>query len=44
VNSLLFSINGDWLVAGLGQEHRFGRWWKEAGAKNRVAVVPLKNS
>ena len=42
VNDLVFSSDGELLVAGVGQEHRFGRWWKERGVKNRVAIIPLQ--
>ena len=44
VNALTFSSAGDYLVAGIGQEHRFGRWWKEMGTKNRVTVIPLSKT
>ncbi|XP_061202884.1 U3 small nucleolar RNA-interacting protein 2 [Neopsephotus bourkii] len=42
VNSLKFSAAGDFLVAGIGQEHRLGRWWRIKGAKNSVCIIPLK--
>ncbi|NWS61195.1 U3IP2 protein, partial [Chunga burmeisteri] len=42
VNSLKFSAAGDFLVAGLGQEHRLGRWWRVKEAKNSVCIIPLK--
>ena len=41
INSLVFSRGGDFLVAAVGQEHRFGRWWKEKGVRNTVAILPL---
>ncbi len=41
VNGLAFSSEGACLVAAVGQEHRFGRWWKESAAKNRLAIIPL---
>ena len=41
VNCVAISPCGGWLVAGLGQEHRLGRWWREAGARNRLVVVPV---
>ena len=41
VNSLAFTPDGKSLVAGLGQEHRLGRWWRDKEAKNCVAVIPL---
>ena len=42
VNSLAFSSDGKLLIAGLGQEHRLGRWWRDATAKNEIIVIPLK--
>lgn len=44
VNSLRFSKNGDFLVAGVGQEHRLGRWWRVKDAKNGWVVIPLKGT
>ncbi|XP_029455381.1 U3 small nucleolar RNA-interacting protein 2 [Rhinatrema bivittatum] len=44
VNSLKFSSTGDFLVAGVGQEHRLGRWWCIKEAKNAVYIVPLKRT
>ncbi|XP_067159788.1 U3 small nucleolar RNA-interacting protein 2 isoform X2 [Apteryx mantelli] len=42
VNSLKFSVAGDFLVAGLGQEHRLGRWWRIKEAKNSICIISLK--
>ncbi|WAR26070.1 U3IP2-like protein [Mya arenaria] len=42
VNSLHFSTDGQYLVAGVGQEHRLGRWWSNKAAKNSILVIPLK--
>ncbi|KAM6300767.1 U3 small nucleolar RNA-interacting protein 2 [Aegotheles albertisi] len=42
VNCLKFSTAGDFLVAGLGQEHRLGRWWRVKEAKNSICIIPLK--
>lgn len=42
INSLKFSTSGDFLVAGVGQEHRLGRWWRIKEAKNGIYVIPLK--
>ncbi|XP_037346361.1 U3 small nucleolar RNA-interacting protein 2 isoform X2 [Pungitius pungitius] len=42
VNSLKFSSSGQFLVAGVGQEHRLGRWWRLKEAKNGVYIIPLK--
>ncbi|XP_078059209.1 U3 small nucleolar RNA-interacting protein 2 isoform X2 [Mustelus asterias] len=44
VNSLKFSSSGDFLVAGMGQEHRLGRWWRLKEAKNGIYIIPLKKS
>ncbi|NXL94998.1 U3IP2 protein, partial [Alectura lathami] len=43
VNSLKFSASGDFLVAGIGQEHRLGRWWRVKEAKNSICIIPLKH-
>uniref|UniRef100_A0A8D0BQG1 U3 small nucleolar RNA-interacting protein 2 n=1 Tax=Salvator merianae TaxID=96440 RepID=A0A8D0BQG1_SALMN len=42
VNSLHFSSSGNFLVAGIGQEHRLGRWWKIKEAKNSICIIPFK--
>ncbi|KAM6980715.1 U3 small nucleolar RNA-interacting protein 2 [Aplochiton taeniatus] len=42
VNSLKFSTTGKFLVAGVGQEHRLGRWWRLKEAKNGIYIIPLK--
>ncbi|KAM9535751.1 U3 small nucleolar RNA-interacting protein 2-like isoform 3-T3 [Salvelinus alpinus] len=42
VNSLKFSSSGKFLVAGVGQEHRLGRWWRLKDAKNGLYIIPLK--
>ncbi|XP_059017034.1 U3 small nucleolar RNA-interacting protein 2 [Mustela lutreola] len=41
INSLKFSSLGDFLVAGVGQEHRLGRWWRIKEARNSVCIIPL---
>lgn len=41
VNALAFSNDGNVLIAGIGQEHRLGRWWRLKNAKNSVCVIPL---
>ncbi|KAL0978128.1 hypothetical protein UPYG_G00166510 [Umbra pygmaea] len=41
VNSLKFSSSGKFLVAGVGQEHRLGRWWRMKDAKNGLYIIPL---
>lgn len=42
VNSLAFAKSGQFLVAGVGQEPRLGRWGRLPTAKNGVAIQPLK--
>ncbi|KAM3620902.1 uncharacterized protein V6R79_003517 [Siganus canaliculatus] len=42
INSLKFSNSGQFLVAGVGQEHRLGRWWRIKEAKNGIYVIPLQ--
>ncbi|EDL77289.1 RNA, U3 small nucleolar interacting protein 2 (predicted), isoform CRA_a [Rattus norvegicus] len=42
INSLKFSSGGDFLVAGVGQEHRLGRWWRIKEARNSVCIIPLR--
>uniref|UniRef100_A0A3Q4BJN7 U3 small nucleolar RNA-interacting protein 2 n=1 Tax=Mola mola TaxID=94237 RepID=A0A3Q4BJN7_MOLML len=42
INSLKFSSSGQFLVAGVGQEHRLGRWWRIKEAKNGIYIIPLK--
>uniref|UniRef100_A0A6J0UH88 U3 small nucleolar RNA-interacting protein 2 isoform X1 n=1 Tax=Pogona vitticeps TaxID=103695 RepID=A0A6J0UH88_9SAUR len=44
VNSLKFSNSGNFLVAGVGQEHRLGRWWRIKEAKNSICIIPLKKT
>ena len=34
--------SGDFLVAGVGQEHKFGRWWKDRTARNSIVIIPLQ--
>lgn len=42
INALEFSTSGKFLVAGVGQEHRMGRWWRLKEAKNGIYIIPLK--
>ena len=44
VNSLAFSSSGKFLVAGIGQEHRLGRWESIKQARNGVRIIPLPTS
>jgi len=41
VNSLEISACGLWIVAGVGQEHKLGRWWRDKGAKNKVVIIKV---
>lgn len=41
VNALQFTSDGNFLIAGVGQEHRLGRWWKLKKAKNALYIIPL---
>jgi ribosomal RNA-processing protein 9 len=43
VNALQFGKNGNFLAAGIGQEHKMGRWSKIEGAKNGICIIPLQN-
>ena len=44
VNSLAFNSNGTKLYAAIGQEHKWGRWWRLPQAKNQVVVIDLIKS
>ncbi|KAJ7954400.1 U3 snoRNP-associated protein-like [Quillaja saponaria] len=44
VNSLAFAKSGEFLVAGVGQEPRLGRWGCTPRARNGIAVHSLKLS
>ncbi|KAL3632365.1 hypothetical protein CASFOL_025349 [Castilleja foliolosa] len=44
VNSLAFAKSGKFLIAGVGQEPRLGRWGRVADVKNGVSLHPLKLS
>lgn len=41
INCLEFSSTGHQLIAGVGQEHKNGRWWKIKEAKNHVVIIPF---
>ena len=41
INSLVFTPDGRFLIAAVGQEHRLGRWWRIPEAKNSVVIIPL---
>ncbi|XP_022994784.1 U3 snoRNP-associated protein-like YAO [Cucurbita maxima] len=44
LNSLTFANSGRFVVAGVGQEPRLGRWGRIPASRNGVAVHPLKLS
>ncbi|KAH0910386.1 hypothetical protein HID58_033707 [Brassica napus] len=44
VNSMAFAKSGKFLIAGAGQETRFGRWGCLKSAQNGVAIHPLRLS
>merc|ERR1712083_1253969 len=41
VNCLAISGCGGWLIAGVGQEHRLGRWWRDSSVKNRLYTLAI---
>lgn len=43
VNSLQFTPSGKYLAAGIGQEHKLGRWWRIKDSKNSIVVYSWLN-
>lgn len=41
INALAFTPDGNHLIAGVGNEHRSGSWWRIPEARNAVVVIPL---
>lgn len=41
VNAMAFAPSGKFLVAGIGQDHRLGRWQRIKKAKNGVRIILL---
>ena len=41
INNLRISECRGWVLAGLGQEHRLGRWWRDKTAKNKLEVMNI---
>lgn len=41
INSLAFTSDHKHIIAGVGTEHRFGRWKSIKGVKNSVAVIDI---
>ncbi|GLV43259.1 U3 small nuclear riboprotein factor 55K [Carabus blaptoides fortunei] len=44
VNTMSFTSDGKYLIAGVGQEHRCGRWFTIKEARNGIVIIPLKKS
>ena len=42
INSLSFSADGKYLLAGVGQEHRLGRWFCDKKGRNGIAFISLQ--
>ncbi|ONK77019.1 uncharacterized protein A4U43_C02F2270 [Asparagus officinalis] len=42
INSLKFAKSGRFLLAGVGQEPRLGRWGRISNARNGVAILPIR--
>ncbi|CAL1271348.1 unnamed protein product [Larinioides sclopetarius] len=43
VNSLKFTPSGKYLIVGVGQEHRLGRWWRLKKSKNSIHLYSWPN-
>eukprot|EP01100_Stratorugosa_tubuloviscum_P011117 TRINITY_DN489_c0_g1_i1.p1 TRINITY_DN489_c0_g1~~TRINITY_DN489_c0_g1_i1.p1 ORF type:complete len:502 (-),score=209.25 TRINITY_DN489_c0_g1_i1:139-1644(-) len=43
INSINFSNSGKFMIAGIGTEHRLGRWSTMREAKNGIALIKLPN-
>jgi len=41
INALAFTPDGNHLIAGVGTEHKNGRWWRISEAKNAIVIIPL---
>eukprot|EP00163_Fabomonas_tropica_P021592 TRINITY_DN3770_c0_g1_i1.p1 TRINITY_DN3770_c0_g1~~TRINITY_DN3770_c0_g1_i1.p1 ORF type:complete len:244 (+),score=39.02 TRINITY_DN3770_c0_g1_i1:1159-1890(+) len=41
VNGLVWSKDARFLIAGVGQEHRLGRWERIKEARNSLAIIPV---
>jgi ribosomal RNA-processing protein 9 len=44
INSIAFGPKAKFCVAALGQEHKFGRFARVKGAKNRFAIIKLQSA
>lgn len=43
VNTLQFTPSGNYLIAGIGQEHKLGRWWRINDSKNSIVIYSWLN-
>ncbi|GKY99956.1 hypothetical protein MPSEU_000949200 [Mayamaea pseudoterrestris] len=43
INAVAFGPKARFCVAAIGQEHRLGRWARIPGARNRLAIINLRN-
>lgn len=41
INCMSFTTDGLYLIAGVGQEHRIGRWHTKKNVKNNIVLIPL---
>lgn len=41
INCMAFTSDGQYLIVGVGQEHRIGRWHTKRAIKNAVILIPL---
>lgn len=41
INCMSFTSDGAFLVVGVGQEHRNGRWHTRKSVKNNIVLIPL---
>lgn len=41
INGISFANSGRFVAVAVGQEHRLGRWWRHAEARNGVRIVQL---
>lgn len=41
INALYFTNDGQYIIAGVGREHKLGRWWTNKNAKNIILIIPL---
>lgn len=44
INSMVFTPDGNYLIAAVGKEHRLGRWWHLSEPKNSIVLIPLIHS